>query len=99
MVARFGTPAVAAVGAGTHIEAFALLTVRALGASLIPFIGQNWGARKFDRVHLAQKYSNRFSFSWGEVGDSRPVEKVLFLLAIPQTVIARSAATKQSRKR
>jgi len=65
LVAQFGTEAVAAVGAGTRVEAFALLTVRALAASLIPFIGQNWGAGKFDRVHLAHRYSNRFSFSWG----------------------------------
>lgn len=65
MVAQFGTAAVAAVGAGTRVESFALMVILALGASLIPFIGQNWGARQFDRVHLAQSYSNRFTFWWG----------------------------------
>lgn len=65
MVAQFGTAAVAAVGAGTRVESFALMVILALGASLIPFIGQNWGAGKFDRVHLAQTYSNRFTFWWG----------------------------------
>ncbi len=65
IVARFGAGAVAAVGTGTRIQAFAMLVVMALGASLIPFIGQNWGAGKFGRVHLAQKYSTRFSVCWG----------------------------------
>jgi Na+-driven multidrug efflux pump len=65
MVAQFGTAAVAAVGAGTRVESFALMVILALGASLIPFIGQNWGAGKFDRVHLAQRCSNRFTFWWG----------------------------------
>ena len=65
LVAQFGPKAVAAVGAGTRVQLFALMVVAALGTSLIPFIGQNWGARKFQRVHLARKYSNRFSFWWG----------------------------------
>jgi putative MATE family efflux protein len=65
MVAQFGTSAVAAVGAGTRVESFALMVIMALGASLIPFIGQNWGAGNLDRVHLAQRYSNRFTFWWG----------------------------------
>jgi len=65
MVAQFGTAAVAAVGAGTRVEAFAMLVVRAFGAALIPFIGQNWGAQRYERVHQAQKLGNRFSFCWG----------------------------------
>jgi putative MATE family efflux protein len=65
MVAGFGPPAVAAIGAGQRVEAFALLVVIALAASLIPFIGQNWGARKFERVRSAQNYSYLFSFFWG----------------------------------
>jgi len=65
LVARFGTAAVAAVGAGVRVQAFAMMVTIALGASLIPFIGQNWGAREFDRVQRAQRISNRFSFFWG----------------------------------
>jgi len=65
LVARFGTAAVAAVGAAVRVEMLAMMVTRALGASLIPFIGQNWGAREVARVHRAQHISNRFSFFWG----------------------------------
>jgi len=65
IVSRFGTTSVAAVGAGTRVQAFAMIVVIALGTSLVPFIGQNWGAGKFDRVHRAHHLSARFSFFWG----------------------------------
>jgi len=65
MVARFGKNAVAAVSAGTRVQMFAMIVLVALGTALIPFIGQNWGARRFERVHLAQKYTNMFAFWWG----------------------------------
>ena len=65
MVARFGKNAVAAVSAGTRVQMFAMIVLVALGTALVPFIGQNWAARKFQRVYLAQKYTNRFAFSWG----------------------------------
>jgi putative MATE family efflux protein len=65
LVARFGTEAVAAVGAGVRVQAFAMIVTIALGASLIPFIGQNWGAGEFERVRRARHISNRFSFFWG----------------------------------
>jgi Na+-driven multidrug efflux pump len=32
---------------------------------LSPFVGQNWGARKYDRVLLGVKYSQQFSIGWG----------------------------------
>jgi len=65
LAADYGPVAVAAVGVGIRIEAFALITVMALSTALVPFIGQNWGAGEFTRICLAQKYSNRFSFWWG----------------------------------
>ena len=77
-VARFGTAAVAAVGAGIRVQAFAMMVTIALGASLIPFVGQNWGARKFERVHRARHISNRFSFLWGLL-----CAAALFMAAVP----------------
>jgi putative MATE family efflux protein len=65
MISRFGPPAVAAVGAGTRVEALALLVVFALQAALVPFVGQNWGAGRFDRVQRAERGSNRFALWWG----------------------------------
>jgi len=67
IAAGFGAKAVAAVGAGMRIEAFAIIVIRALCVSLIPFIGQNWGAKNFKRVHKATLYSQIFSVLWGGV--------------------------------
>ncbi len=65
LVSRFGAPAVAAVGVAIRIEMFVFVAIMALAAVLIPFIGQNWGARKFDRVKDATKGANIFSIYWG----------------------------------
>tara|TARA_B100000315_G_scaffold256665_1_gene303149 strand:+ start:475 stop:1818 length:1344 start_codon:yes stop_codon:yes gene_type:complete len=78
LVAKFGIAAVAAVGVGLRIEAFALVVIIALSAVLVPFVGQNWGAKKMKRIYAAQKLSNRFSFFWG-LGCTA----ILFLMARP----------------
>jgi len=65
VVAGFGEEAVAACGAGGRMEMFAFMIPMALGVSLVPFIGQNWGAGRLDRVNLCRTYSNRFALYWG----------------------------------
>jgi len=65
LVASFGEAAVAAFGTGARIERFAFLVPMALGVSQVPFIGQNWGAGRRDRVVLGRKYSNGFALLWG----------------------------------
>jgi len=65
MASEFGEEAVAAVGAGARVEAFALLLLMALSAVMVPFTGQNWGAQRLDRIVTARKYSFRFSVLWG----------------------------------
>ena len=65
LVAGFGEPAVAACGAGARIEMFAFMIPMALGVSQVPFIGQNWGAGRLDRVNQCRLYSNWFAFVWG----------------------------------
>ena len=67
LVASFGEAAVAAFGAGARVERFAFLVPMALGVSQVPFIGQNWGAGRPDRVALCRRYSNRFALLWGLV--------------------------------
>ncbi|MEN8152574.1 MAG: MATE family efflux transporter [Acidobacteriota bacterium] len=64
-VAEYGPEAVAALGVSLRIEAFSLTIVMALSTVLTPFVGQNWGAKKIDRLKLAVKYSERFALSWG----------------------------------
>lgn len=65
MVAGFGPAAVAAYGAGSRIEAVALIPSMALAAGLAPFVGQNEGARRPDRVAAAVRMSLRFAIGWG----------------------------------
>jgi len=65
LAAGFGTATVAAVGAGVRIEGFALLVPMAVGSALLPFVGQNWGARRRARVRRGQRLSMGFSFTWG----------------------------------
>jgi Na+-driven multidrug efflux pump len=65
IVAGYGPEAVAAFGVATRVEFFALTIVRALSTVLAPFIGQNWGAGKLDRVKSGIAYSNRLAFGWG----------------------------------
>lgn len=65
MVAWSGVEAVAAFGAGQRIEMFVVMPIMALGASLVPFIGQNLGAGNAARIAQAQKLSARFALGWG----------------------------------
>jgi putative MATE family efflux protein len=65
LVASYGHEAVAAFGVGIRIEFFALTVVFALSTVMGPFVGQNWGARRFERVNLGVKYSIVFSLAWG----------------------------------
>lgn len=65
LVSTYGPAAVAGIGAGVRVEQFIFMIPAALGSGLAPFIGQNWGAKKPDRVRDAIKLSNRFLFITG----------------------------------
>ncbi len=65
IVSTYGKEAVAAYGVSSRIEFFALTVIIALSSVLAPFVGQNWGAGKQDRVKKAVTYSERFSMVWG----------------------------------
>ncbi|MFC1736548.1 MATE family efflux transporter [Candidatus Hydrogenedentota bacterium] len=67
LAASLGTAKVAAFGAGGRVEALALLPLTALASILVPFIGQNWGAKRLDRVQAAKKCAHGFAFLWGMV--------------------------------
>jgi len=78
LVANLGPIAIAAFGVAVKIEMFAFLLIMALATALIPFVGQNWGAKNFSRVKEAIRKSNTFSLLWG-LGTFI----VLLILAIP----------------
>ena len=65
LVSTYGVEAVAALGVSIRIEMFALTVIMALGSVMTPFVGQNWGAGKLDRVRLGVRLSRRFAMVWG----------------------------------
>ncbi len=76
--AEFGKQTVAAIGAGSRVETFAIMAIVALAGVLIPVIGQNWGAGQLARVRRAQHLAMGFAFLWGAA-----VAAGLFLAAGP----------------
>ncbi len=64
LLAAYGNEAVAAMGIVSRVEAFALLIVISLSLGMSPIIGQNWGAKKYDRVHETINLSIGFNFIW-----------------------------------
>jgi len=65
LLSGFGNEAVAAAGAAGRIEMFAFVIPMALGISLIPFISQNYGAGRMDRIREAKTLSTRFALLYG----------------------------------
>lgn len=65
MVSAFGPGAVAGYGVGTRIEAVALIGLHALFIAVAPFVGQNYGAGKSDRIRAAIRFSARTSLIYG----------------------------------
>jgi Na+-driven multidrug efflux pump len=65
IVSAYGGAAVAAFGASTRIEFFALAVIMALSSAIAPFIGQNWGAMRYERVKTGIRLGRNFSLVWG----------------------------------
>lgn len=65
IIAGFGTSAVAGFGIASKIEIFGLSIINALSSIIPVFVGQNFGARKFDRVKEGVSASVKFSMMYG----------------------------------
>ncbi|MEO1590338.1 MAG: MATE family efflux transporter [Cyanobacteria bacterium J06632_22] len=65
LLAVHGATAVAGFGVASRVESFAMIVLMALSASIGPFVGQNWGAEKFDRVRQSLQLSFGFCLLWG----------------------------------
>lgn len=65
ILSGFGAATVAATGAAQRIEMFAFVIPMALGMSLMPFVSQNLGAGRFDRIHESVTLSTRFAMLYG----------------------------------
>ena len=67
IISTYGQGAVAAFGIATRIEALALVIMMALSSAINPFIGQNLGAGKFERVTEGIRFVNHSALKWGMV--------------------------------
>jgi putative MATE family efflux protein len=65
IVAGFGVAAVAGYGVATRLEMMGIIAVMALGSSLVPFLGQNWGAGSRSRVSAGVKSGLTIAAGWG----------------------------------
>ena len=65
LAAGYGTAAVAAMGVASRIEMFSLMIPMTVGIPLIPFIAQNYGARRMDRIRKARKGTMTFAALYG----------------------------------
>jgi putative MATE family efflux protein len=65
IVSGYGAAAVAGFGVASRVEALALTPVFSLRSVVAPFVGQNWGARRHDRLADGMKISARMSLVWG----------------------------------
>ncbi len=67
MLAHHGETVVAGFGVATRIESVAVMMLFALSASIGPFVGQNWGANRPERVREGLKVTYQFCLVWGLV--------------------------------
>ena len=61
MVSWYGPTAVAGFGVASRIESLCLVVIIAISSIMGAFVGQNWGAKKRDRVGEALRITTRFS--------------------------------------
>jgi Na+-driven multidrug efflux pump len=61
----YGAAAVAAYGVATRIEFFGMTVIIAVSSVLAPFVGQNRGAKLFDRIRRGIWSGKIFALSWG----------------------------------
>jgi putative MATE family efflux protein len=65
LLAGHGEVVVAGFGVATRVEAVAVMLLFALSGSIGPFIGQNWGANRPDRVQEGLQVTYKFCLGWG----------------------------------
>ena len=65
LLASHGENVVAGFGVATRIESVAVMLLFALSASIGPFVGQNWGGKKPERVREGLRVTYQFCLLWG----------------------------------
>lgn len=67
LLAGHGEVVVAGYGVATRVESVAVMLLFALSGSIGPFIGQNWGANRPERVAEGLRVTYQFCIAWGIV--------------------------------
>lgn len=65
LIANAGQDAVAGFGAAGRLQSFAMVPLLALSGAIGSIVGQNWGAREYDRARNAALYAGLFCVAWG----------------------------------
>lgn len=65
LLADYGEVVVAGFGVATRVEAVAVMLLFALSGSIGPFVGQNWGASRPERVKAGLRVTYQFCLVWG----------------------------------
>jgi putative MATE family efflux protein len=65
LLAGYGTTIVAGFGVAGRIESVVSMVVIGISTSVVPLVGQNWGARKFDRAYEALRTCYIACLIWG----------------------------------
>lgn len=65
LLASHGAAVIAGFGVGSRIGQMMMMIVMSIASSAGPFIGQNWGAQKYERVNQALSLANKFAMAWG----------------------------------
>lgn len=74
----FGSQAIAIQRIGSQIESLSWLLGAGLGSAFTTFIGQNYGAGRFSRIHRGYKITLGFGMAWGVI-----VTAILFFAGGP----------------
>jgi putative MATE family efflux protein len=67
LLAGFGPSVVAGFGVAARLDAVVTMVVIGISASAAPLVGQNWGARLYDRVDEALRLGYRYCLIWGVI--------------------------------
>ncbi|MCB1644064.1 MAG: MATE family efflux transporter [Pseudomonadales bacterium] len=67
LLAGFGVSVVAGFGVASRIEAVVGMVVIGISTSVVPLVGQNWGAGLFDRVNEALNTCYQACLAWGVI--------------------------------
>jgi putative MATE family efflux protein len=70
LLAGFGTTVVAGFGVASRIESVVAMVVIGISTSVVPLVGQNWGARKFERTYQVLTTCYIGCLMWGLIAAS-----------------------------